>query len=247
MGCCGGNKTAGTTYSPPSGATPIRRDLPSMDMVVQNGPDLVWVRYNGARAGGFGVVGQGTKVTYNIDGPGAEFPIYTLDANIFRRAGRGQDFSVGIAPPPPEVTDEQVVEVIEEKVFEVPVPELSEIENLDSVAAGIEESAPPPLAKTAGIQLSEGDLSAVGGVPDIEKAQDAVVVTDELEEQRKVNPLEGLESAKSFQDVLEAERWTIPMLARAEVDDLTPYSGIGETKAKRIIAEAQTLWQPTQF
>ena len=146
MGCCGGSrsKQIGPT-APPAARMAAPRALPGEN------PDqhtTVWVRYNGRRGAEFGVRGPSTGVMYKISGQGAEFEIYTVDATIFRRSGRGRDFSVGIAPPAPPQEPEPEPEPVQE--FQAPAPQLAQINELDAVArgeAGI-AAAPAPAPST---------------------------------------------------------------------------------------------------
>lgn len=132
MGCCGGSRSRAIAPAVTPGIAGNRRSL-SLAATARFSNDTVWVRYNGRREGQFGVRGQATGQVYTIDGRGSEFEIYAVDANIFRRSGRGRDFSVGIAPPAPEPEPEPTPQP-HETPFQAPPPQLAEIERLDAVA-----------------------------------------------------------------------------------------------------------------
>lgn len=122
VGCCGGGSRAPVPSAPnapaPTSLTTFRED------------ERVWVRYNGKRTGAFGMVGPASRYTYTVDGTAHVFQVYVNDVQLFRRSGRGQDFSVGVAPPESEPEPDVVVV----KRAEVAPPVMAEIERLDDVA-----------------------------------------------------------------------------------------------------------------
>ncbi len=143
MGCCGGSrsKQVAPTQAPPRMTAPPPRDLPPGEAPTEH--TTIWVRYNGRRQGEFGVRGPATGIVYKISGTGAEFRIYTVDATIFRRSGRGRDFSVGIAPPVQELAPEPEPQP-QEPEYQAPAPQMAEILALDEVARGERGPAPQP-------------------------------------------------------------------------------------------------------
>ena len=260
MGCCGSGKSRPVgPKTAPSRMMSAPRALTGADAPTQY--TTIWVRYNGRREGQFGVRGQATGVVYHIDGRGSEFEIYTVDANIFRRSGRGQDFSVGIAPPAPESEPEPEPQSVPE--FKAPPPQMAQINELDAVAreeAGIAPvpapvpstgqaatprpvlvQPPPPLVGASRVDLT-------GGPPPLPSVDDLAVQTADTglteldiaiaQEQEKDHPLEELNLGR-FQEMLEHEGWTIPGLAAAGAGELTPYPGIGQVTAENIVKKAQ--------
>ena len=127
VGCCGGGSRAPVPSAPsapaPTSLTAFRED------------ERVWVKYNGGRTGAFGMVGPASRYTYSVEGTNHVFQVHVNDVQLFRRSGRGQDFSVGVAPPEPEM----VPEVVEVERREVGPPVMAEIERLDGVAEGFQE------------------------------------------------------------------------------------------------------------
>ena len=259
MSCCGGSKSKQIgPKTAPARTMSAPRALAGEDAPTQH--TTIWVRYNGRRTGQFGVRGQATGVVYRIEGQGFEFEIYTVDANIFRRSGRGRDFSVGIAPPAAEPEPEPAPEPQPE--YTAPPPQMAEINELDAVAreeAGVAPApAPAPSTEQAATPrpvlvqppppLVSEKVDLTGGPPPLPSAEDLEVQgphtgLTELDiaiaqEQEKDHPLEALNLGR-FQEMLEHEGWTIPGLAAAGAGELTPYPGIGQVTAENIIKKAQ--------
>lgn len=207
VGCCGGGRGSGSAGRPLA--------IPNAPRALAGGDvagGKVWVRYNGKAAAGFGIRGQVTGQVYRVEGIGAELQIWAVDADFFRRQGRGRYFSVGIpdpSPPEPEPEPMPAPKPTEER-FAAPAPELAEIVRMPGQA----------------------------------EEPERVEATDEQEllEAARDRPLEDMGLAANVRAMLEAERWTVPMLAKAEVDDLTPYPGVGKVTAGRIIEKASALW-----
>lgn len=220
MGCCGGGRSASSSTALPV-AQPRPRALATDDLP----GGKVWVRYNGERTGTFGIRGQVTGTRYEVDGKGSEFQIHAQDAHYFRNLGRGKDFSVGIAAPVQETPPAPAP--VEVPAYTPPPPVPAAIERLDPVAANVikfEDGGEPAFAQRA--------IEQVGEKPD----------AAELFEAAKDHPLAALSIPAKVKEMLEAERWTVPALARAIPEELVPYPGIGKKTAADIIAEAQRLW-----
>ena len=268
MGCCGGSRSKQVAPTAPAArAAAMPRSLPSSQAPPEH--TTVWVRYNGRRQGEFGVRGPSTGLMYKIEGQGAEFEIYTVDANIFRRSGRGRDFSVGIAPPAqtpePEPQPEQRPE------FVAPPPQMAVIRELDAVAreeAGMapvpapdpipDQAAtplpaavppPPPLVPSTPIEMTAGPPP----LPTVEELAEEPEPEEQEPEMPEVDPATTMAMAQEqaednplepldlgrFQGVLEAEGWTITGLANADPVELIPYPGIGTVTAENIVKRAQ--------
>ena len=259
MGCCGGtrSKAIGPVQTPPRVSGPVPRALTGEGAPAQQ--TTVWVRYNGRRQGQFGMRGPSTGLVYKVEGQGAEFEIYTVDANLFRRSGRGRDFSVGIAPPA-EPVPEPAPEP--EPEYTAPQPQLAEILELDEVGRGERDSTPQPAPAPSTEQAATPTTpAAVQSPPPLVTSQPAggppkLPTADELSddpemdevapevaisiarEQTQDHPLEPLDLGR-FQEILEGEGWTIVSLANAKPAELMPYPGIGEATAEKIVKAAQ--------
>ena len=245
VGCCGGGRT--TKALAPVSRPGLNR-APTPLAAQQFAHDTVWVRYNGRREGAFGMRGQATGQIYTVNGRGAEFEIYAIDANVFRRSGRGRDFSVGIAPPAPEPEPEPEPQPQPEP-FQAPPPALAEIERLDAVATaerGIAREpeplqpatpipepvqSPPPLveSKSTWAEQLQAVAEAQGDEPETMPEQAAPATH---------TPLDVLELGK-FEEILDSEGWTVEKLAGADPLELTPYPGIGSVTATKIVDQAK--------
>lgn len=205
MGCCGGR--SGTSSTKPL-AISNRPTRLAESTTVSGGK--VWIRYNGRKQAEFQVRGSSTGTMYHVAGRGHEFEVYAADVNIFQRAGRGKDFSVGIAPP----KEPEPIVVPQEKKYVAPEPVLAQIISVDPVAR------PPIEAQSV-----------------VDKKLEAILDVGSLE----------LGYVRSNRDeiraALKADKWTIPLLSRADPDSLTKIKGIGPTTAEKIIWEANELWQ----
>jgi hypothetical protein len=92
--------------------------------------EKTWVEYTGMRRGSFGVVGEFTKISYRINGPGHKVEVHSNDLSKFRRAGRGEEFRINVPPPA-----DYVIPVPQEpEPFAAPEPVLAEIVQLDEIA-----------------------------------------------------------------------------------------------------------------
>lgn len=124
MGCCGG----GQPYQPPKLNNNNVAAPTSLDQFAES--EKVWVEYAGLRTGSFGVKGPYSNISYRINGPGHKVQIHINDQSKFERAGRGNDFRVGVAPP----GDYIVPTPQEPEPFKAPEPMLAEIVQLDEIA-----------------------------------------------------------------------------------------------------------------
>lgn len=124
MGCCGGGKG----YTPPVQSNNNVAQPTSLDQFAE--AEKTWVEYTGMRRGSFGVIGEYTKISYRINGPGHKVQIHQNDRSKFARAGRGSDFRVDVAPP----GDYVIPTAQEPEPFEAPEPVLAEIMQLDNIA-----------------------------------------------------------------------------------------------------------------
>lgn len=170
----------------------------------------VWVRYNGTRSGEFSIRGQVTGTKYDIGGVSAEFEIHAQDAHFFRNLGRGKDFSVGIAAPAPEPEPEPV-----------------------SVAVAQEYTPPPPVP---------AEIVAARPEPEPEVVMKAVEEPVEYNFGLEQLDVPGIPAGllDEIKSMLEIEGWTVPQLASAATDELTPYPNVGTARAKALIEAAQS-------
>lgn len=126
MGCCGGkSKPLAQPTAPRISPAPP----PTMALAADarySGMQQVSVRYNGARGGSWGMIGDATGVRYEIRGTGHVFPVWAADVHKFHRAGRGKDFTVGV-PAPEAASKPEPVVVKEEPRWQPPVPELATV------------------------------------------------------------------------------------------------------------------------
>lgn len=130
MGCCGG----GQPYVPPKTNNNVAAPT-SLDQFAES--EKVWVEYNGLRQGNFGVKGPYTNISYRVRGPGHKLQVHANDKSKFERAGRGNDFNVGVAPP-----GDYIVSLPQEpEEFTAPEPVLAEIVQLDDIAAARQNGA----------------------------------------------------------------------------------------------------------
>ena len=280
VGCCGGSKSRqiAPAQAPPRMTAPPPRDLPPGEAPTEH--TTIWVRYNGRRQGEFGMRGPSTGIVYKIAGEGAEFRIYTVDATLFRRSGRGRDFSVGIAPPAQQPEPEPAPAPVQRE-YTAPQVQMAQILDLDEVARGergpasqpapapsTEQAAtprpaavqpPPPLVPSQPDSFAAPvEMTPVSGPPRLPTAEelndapagaglnldtemeevDPATTISMAREQAQDNPLEPLGLGR-FQEILEAEGWTIVGLAKADPVELTPYPGIGSVTAANIIKKAQ--------
>ena len=229
----------------------------------------IWVRYNGRRQGEFGMRGPVTGTMYKVEGVGAEFEIYTVDANLFRRSGRGRDFSVGIAPPAPAPEPEPEPEPQPE--YTAPPVRMAEILDLDDVARGERGQAPQSEPAPSTEQAATPEPIAVQPPPPLVsvESQDYAAPVEVAGPPRLPTPEELADGEPEpapaeltevdltivqeqteehplkpldlgrFQAILEAEGWTITSLARADAAELIPYPGIGGVTAEKIVRAAQ--------
>jgi hypothetical protein len=254
VGCCGGKRGGGGAGKPlaiPNAPRSLAGDH------VAGGK--VWVRYNGKKSGGFGIKGQITGEVYRVDTVGAEFQIWSVDADFFRRQGRGRDFSVGIPEPVQPEAERPAMpepETVPEERFVGAEPELAEIVQMPPQVAEALRTAP----QRGRIDLSDGvqpeELALAGKT--IERsikdqfgakyARVAAVEVDEPADARELleaardHPLEDMDLSPRMQAMLEDEGWTVPKLARAAEGELEPYPGIGAVTERRILDKAKALW-----
>ena len=127
MGCCGGGKA----YIPIPNNTVVSAPITLANVASDQ---KVWVEYAGMRQASFGIVGPFTNHTYMIDGPGHKIEVHVNDLSKFQRAGRGNDFSIGVKPP----MGLKPVELVQNgnPTFKASAPELAQVERLDRIAAG---------------------------------------------------------------------------------------------------------------
>lgn len=130
MGCCGGSRG----YTPPVQAGSVSAPT-SLDQFAEN--EKTWVEYNGLRRGSFGVVGAYTNISYRIKGPGHKIQVHINDKSKFERAGRGNDFRVGVSPP----SDYIMPSPQEPEAFVAPDPVLAQIVELDEIATARQNGA----------------------------------------------------------------------------------------------------------
>jgi len=265
VGCCGGSRSRAVAPAVTPGIAGNKTPTPLAN-TMQFSNDTVWVRYNGRREGAFGVRGQGTGQVYTVNGRGAEFEIYAIDANIFRRSGRGRDFSVGIAPPaPPEAEPEPEPQP---EPFQAPPPPLAEIERLDAVASGTSGTVrepepsqpatpipepvqfPPPLVETkpgpprAVLEPQPEPENVPSWAEQLQAVAQAATNEDEAETMPEQpapeshTPVEVLGLGR-FEEILTSEGWSVEKLANADPGELIPYPGIGQVTAGKIVTQAQ--------
>jgi len=131
MGCCGGG---GSSYVPPDTFTQRIEASPStLDQYANN--EKVWVEYTGQREGGFGVVGQFTNISYEVNGVGHKLEVHVNDLQKFKASGRGLDFKIGVAAPNGHSIPTPKVQNGSEAFFGGE-PEMAQVLNLDAVAMG---------------------------------------------------------------------------------------------------------------
>jgi len=129
MGCCGGGKP----YVPPGAFTQSSVAMPTtLDKFPTD--QKVWVEYKGQREAAFGMVGQFTNISYNIDGPGHKIEVHINDLPKFRRSGRGLDFLIGVGTPNGAIRPVEPVRG-QEPEFRAAEPQVAQIERLDAIAA----------------------------------------------------------------------------------------------------------------
>lgn len=127
MGCCGGG--GNKAWIPPGDNGNASVSAPStLDQYANN--EKVWVEYNGQREGGFGLVGQYTGITYNVDGIGHKLEVHVNDLPKFKRSGRGLDFTIGVGMP-----QQEIKQVATEPTYQTPEPRTAQILRLDEVMA----------------------------------------------------------------------------------------------------------------
>jgi len=268
VGCCGGSRSRAIAPATTPGIAGNKPPLP-LAATAQFSNDTVWVRYNGRREGGFGVRGPGTGQVYTVNGRGAEFEIYAVDANIFRRSGRGRDFSVGIAPPAPEPEPAPTPQP-HETPFQAPPPKLAEIERLDAVARkerGLAQEpepqqpatpipepvqAPPPLPSPPPlVETRPGPPRAVFEAtrePTWAEQLRAVAQMDGGGDEGETLPEQAAPVSHTPLDVLglgrhgetlAGEGWTVEKLAATDPAELVPYPGIGAVTAGKLVQQAR--------
>jgi glycosyltransferase involved in cell wall biosynthesis len=132
MGCCGGG---GSSYVPPETYTQRYEASPStLDNYPTN--EKVWVEYVGLKEAGFGVVGPFKNISYEVNGVGHKLEVHVNDLAIFRQAGRGLDFKIGVAAP----NGHQAPEPKPQNgtvAYNGGEPELAQVLTLDQIAAGV--------------------------------------------------------------------------------------------------------------
>ena len=109
------------------------------------------------------------------------------------------------------------------------------------IPAPVEEKIPEPPKEVPKYQAPEPELAQIERMP--EAIPPLVEVFDDTEviDARK-DPLEGITASDEVRAMLRREGWTVPALARAQIDELTTYKGIGKVTAGKLIEEAKTLW-----
>jgi len=229
VGCCGSSKRSTTNRLPiPNQAVP--RPAAFLTGIEQPG-GKVWAQYNGGRTASFFVKGQATGTLYEIFGTGYKFEIWVQDAAFFANMGRGKDFTVGVTPPTPEPVTVQEPEP-EGETFQAPEPELATIERLDPVGA-----------QTRGEPEPEPEIEFAPTVQGPSTGLEELDADVEVLKQKARTPLAAMESLTDQQKaMLDMEGWFLEKLAGADVEELTPYPGIGKVTAARAIAEANRLW-----
>ena len=211
MSCCGGkgargggtrvNRVAGNQYTPPA---------TSLDQVA--GGEKVWVEYNGKRQAAFGVRGGFSGISYGISGTGHKFEVHVQDLPIFRRSGRGKDFSIGVAPPQDHISPPAEPEANE---YAPPSPEMATIERLDEVA---EEQRTAESVE----QPASGERQATGSM--------------------QPEPNLDVLNLGALEPLLAADGWTLERLAEIQdISDLVTYRGIGPVRAAQIMNKAKEL------
>ena len=128
MGCCGGGGSK--AFIPPD---MNMVSLPStLDQYAVN--DKVWVEYSGQREGSFGLIGQYTNITYNINGIGHKLEVHVSDLPKFRRSGRGLDFVIGVAAPN-GAHQAELKQPETEPSYNPPEPAMAQVLRVDEVFA----------------------------------------------------------------------------------------------------------------
>lgn len=236
MGCCGGRRGAAASST---NQLPIKAEPRKLTGTHIEGGKVL-TRYNGRRTGHFQVRGKITGEYYQIDEQGQIFEVWAADAPTFQRLGRGKDFTVGVPAPPPQAEPEPVQPQEQEQKYEPPPPPLAEIVSVDSVAA------PPPLVSAEPIVIVKDIAPREGTV------QGHDMGLDKLDEDtaRMIDPpvieLDDFKlnarTKRALKALFDEHSWTVPMLVRVGPEALTPYKGIGQKTAERIIEEAKRLW-----
>lgn len=175
MGCCGGSNSS---YSPNNGNG-------QQVMVAQNFNDIpdnekVWFRYNGSRKASFGMKGGFTKLTYTINGNGFEFPVHEKDAPLFRRTGRGLDFTE--VPSPLQASEPEIKVQELPRPYQAPEPKLSILQRLDELArrqVPVEVFTPNrPMQASEVVEVKTMNLKLLGLGPFVDILQDEWSIED---------------------------------------------------------------------
>lgn len=93
--------------------------------------DKIWLQYIGQRDASFGIVGESTGTSYNIDGPGFKLEVYKSDLARFST----RDFTRYVDPPTNEVPQVQQVYIQEARAMpgETALGELANIDARDGI------------------------------------------------------------------------------------------------------------------
>ncbi|MHC4618387.1 MAG: glycosyltransferase family 2 protein [Planctomycetota bacterium] len=232
-GCCGGNPA----YTPPPTNNNPAAKVSTLDQY--DARDKIWVKYNGARGAAFGVRGAFTNYSYQVLGTDHVFEVHKQDASIFRRSGRGQDFSVGV-PPPAEIVEDTPEPTVTEgpPAYQAPEPPLATIERLDEVAAGSRgvDYVPEPPTITQPVPIPEPPTISEVMIEPPERSE-AVAI----QSQQAAVTLADLKMSAGARQQLKANGWTVEKLTEAEAADLVVYKGIGLVTASKIIEQARAV------
>ena len=129
MGCCGGG--GNKAWIPPTNNNNMVAMASTLDQYANS--EKVWVEYAGQREGSFGLIGQFTNISYNINGQGHKLEVHIQDLPKFRRSGRGLDFVIGVGAPNGQA--QEIKQAITEPTYNPPEPQTAQILRLDEVMA----------------------------------------------------------------------------------------------------------------
>jgi len=242
VACCGkqtsapiSNPVGMSNQGAQSGGIKYVTELPDYDE-----KDLEWVLYDGGKQASVGSVlargGAHLPNEYPIMGKGHIFQIHKHHHKLFSDRQR-LGFKMNQPDPrtrEPEPEPEIQIEIVAPTITEVPKPDMSTIVRMDSAALEVAEpviQAMPPEYNEVIIEPNPPPFisDTISGYP---------LRHSELS-------LSNLALTEKLTILLDENKWTVKLLARAKVSELTSLSGIGIKRATTIIEKAKELINQT--